>query len=463
MAQLSKEQEGPLGVGRDGYLSDFALFERSTGAGEPSWIRQVRKAAISSFAELGFPTTRHEEWKYTNVAPLAKIRFARAEPGRNGVSADALAPATLGELPCATLVFVNGHYSPQLSSFRSLSKGVIAGSLAAALRADPGSAEPHLARYARHEEHPLVALNTAFIEDGAFVHVPKGQVVEGPIHLLYVSTSPFDLAHDRRGIPGVSHPRNLIVVDDGSQATIVESYVGLGRDVYFTNAVTEIVGGRNAVIDYYKFERESEGAFHIATVQAQLDRSSNFTSHAIDLGGALVRNDLNAVLAAEGVECTLNGLYMMKGQQHVDNHTRIDHVKPHCNSRELYKGVLDGRSKGVFNGKIYVHKDAQKTDAKQTNKNLLLSENAAINTKPQLEIYADDVKCTHGSTIGQLDEDALFYLRSRGIGRQTARSLLTYAFASEMINRIRIEPIRARLEALLVTRLPEAAQAEGTP
>ncbi|MGH7429263.1 MAG: Fe-S cluster assembly protein SufD, partial [Candidatus Methylomirabilaceae bacterium] len=352
-------------------------------------------------------------------------------------------------------VFVNGRYSPQLSSFRSLSKGVTAGSLAAALETDPTSLEPHLTRYARHEEHPFVALNTAFIEDGAFVHVPKGQVLNEPIHLLYVSTA--------GGTPGVSHPRNLIVVDDESQAMVVESYVGLGRDVYFTNAVTEIVGGRNTVIDYCKLERESEGAFHIATLQARLDRNSTFTSHAIDLGGALVRNDLNAVLAAEGVECTLNGLYMTKGQQHVDNHTRIDHVKPHCNSRELYKGVLDGRSRGVFNGKIYVHKDAQKTDAKQTNKNLLLSENAVINTKPQLEIYADDVKCTHGSTIGQIDQDALFYLRSRGIGRQTARSLLTYAFASEMINRIRIAPIRVQLETLLVTRLPEASQAEGAP
>jgi Fe-S cluster assembly protein SufD len=455
MAQLSKEQEGPLGVARDGYLSDFALFERGTAAREPSWIRHVRKAAISSFAELGFPTTRHEEWKYTSVAPLARIRFARAGSGPNGVSAEALAPATLGEAACAGLVFVDGHYAPQHSSFRSLPNGVIAGGLGAALKADPTSLEPHLARYTRHEEHPFVALNTAFIEDGAFVRVPKGQVLNEPIHLLYVSTG--------SGTPTVSHPRNLIIVDDESQAMIVESYVGLGRDVYFTNAVTEIVGGRNAVIDYYRFERESEGAFHIATVQARLDRSSSFTSHAIDLGGALVRNDLNAMLAAEGVECILNGFYMTKGQQHVDNHTRIDHVKPHCNSRELYKGVLDGRSRGVFNGKIYVHRDAQKTDAKQTNKNLLLSEDAVINTKPQLEIYADDVKCTHGSTIGQLDQDAIFYLCSRGIGRQTARSLLTYAFASEMIDRIRIEPIRVQLESLLMTRLPEGSQVEGGP
>jgi Fe-S cluster assembly protein SufD len=251
----------------------------------------------------------------------------------------------------------------------------------------------------------------------------------------------------------VCHPRNLIVIGRGGQATIVENYLGVEGELYFTNAVTEIVVGENGVGEHYKVQREGGKAFHIATLQACLERNSNFSSHSISLGGALVRNEVNAVLDGEGGECTLNGLYMVGGGQHVDNHTRIDHVKAHCNSRELYKGVLDGKSRGVFSGKIYVHEGAEKTDAKQTNKNLLLSEDAVINTKPQLEIYADDVKCTHGTTIGQLDQEAIFYLRSRGIDLEAARGLLTYAFASEMIGRIKVEPVRAQLEHLLLARL----------
>ncbi len=459
MVQVSKEQERPFDPStalraQDRYLSDFELLEKSGATKGPSWVGRIRKAAMSRFSELGFPSTRLEEWKYTSVAPIAKGYFRTAGYELNGLTAEALARVTLGEAACAQLVFVNGHYSAELSFVRSLPGGVKAGSIAAALTADPASLEPHLARYASYQDHAFVALNTAFVQDGAFVHVPKGTVLQAPIHLLFVSTTSFGSAHNRPGTATVSYPRNLIVVGDDSQSVIVESYVGLGNGVYFTNAVTEIVGGKNAVIAHYKLERESREAFHIATVQAHLDRSSNFSSRSIDLGGALVRNDVNAVLAGEGIDCTLDGLYLVTGRQHVDSHTRIDHVKPHCSSRELYKGVLDGKSRAVFNGKIYVHKDAQKTDAKQTNKNLLLSEDAVINTKPQLEIYADDVKCTHGSTIGQLDQDAIFYLRSRGIDLATARSLMTYAFASEIISRIRIEPLRTRLENLLVTRLP---------
>jgi Fe-S cluster assembly protein SufD len=446
MVEVSKEL--------DSYLSDFERFEKNGAVKGPSWVQQIRKAALSRFAALGFPTTRHEEWKYTSVAPLVKIRFKPAAYELNGLTADRLARVTFGEVSCAQLVFVNGHYSQELSFFRSPSDGVRAGSLAAALHADPAGIEPHLACYASYQDRPFVALNTAFMEDGAFVYVPQGMVVEEPIHLLFVSTA--------CGKSTVSYPRNLIVVGNNSQATIVESYVGLENEVYFTDVVTEIFAGENTVLAHYKLERESKEAFHIATLQTHLDRNCNFSSHSITLGGALIRNDVNAVLEGEGSECTLNGFYMVTGRQHVDNHTRIDHVKPHCSSRELYKGVLDGRSRGVFNGKIYVHKAAQKTDAKQTNKNLLLSEDAVINTKPQLEIYADDVKCTHGSTIGQLDQDAIFYLRSRGLGLEAARSLLTYAFASEMISRIKVEPIRAQLDNLLMTRLQNDSHAKDT-
>jgi Fe-S cluster assembly protein SufD len=431
----------------DRYLADFERFEKNGLRGGPSWVRQVRRAAISGFAELGFPTTQHEEWKYTSVAPIVKAPFKPADDEPDGLTKESLSLHTLEQAACAQLVFVNGRYSHGLSSFGSLPDGVKAGSLATALSADPAAVEPHLARHAGYHAHPFVALNTAFIHDGAFVSIPKGNVVERPIHLLFVST------HDRRGKAIVSHPRNLILAGDDSQTMIVESYIGLNNALYFTNVVTEIVAGENAVVAHYKLQRESEEAFHISTVQASLSHSSNFSSHSIDLGGALVRNDVNAVLDGQGIECTLDGLYMVAGRQHVDNHTRIDHVKPHCSSRELYKGVLGGRSKGVFNGKIYVHKDAQKTDAKQTNKNLLLSEDAVINTKPQLEIYADDVKCTHGTTIGQLDQEAIFYLRSRGIDLEAARGLLTYAFASEMIGRIKVEPVRAQLEHLLLARL----------
>ena len=453
MAQVAKEL--------DGYLSDFERFEKNGAAKGPSWVHEIRRAALSRFAELGFPTARHpdpelrEEWKYTSVAPIVGLRFKPADHELSWPASDALASATLGSVACAELVFVNGRYSPELSSRRSLPKRVAALSLPAALNTHPESIEPHLARHASSQNHPFVALNTAFMRDGAFVYVPTGTVVEAPIHLLFISTG--------RGHPTVSYPRNLIVAGRDSQVTIVERYIGLQNDAYFTNAVTEVVVGENAAIDHYKLQREGEDAFHIATLQVHQGRSSNFSSHSVALGGALVRNDVNAVLDGEGSECTLNGLYMATGQQHVDNHTRIDHVKPHCLSRQLYKGVLDGKARGVFNGKIVVHPAAQKTDAKQTNKNLLLSAEALIDTKPQLEINNNDVKCTHGSTIGRLDEDSIFYLRSRGIGVEAARSLLTYAFASEIINGIKVEPLRAKLENLLVRRLRSGLPVEDTP
>jgi Fe-S cluster assembly protein SufD len=292
-----------------------------------------------------------------------------------------------------------------------------------------------------------VALNTALHQDGACILIERNVEVSKPLHLLFISSA--------NGRPLASFPRNLIVAAEGSRVSLVEHYAGLNGGGYFTNAVTEIVQGENAAVDYYKIQEERRNAFHIATVQVRQSRSSRFSSHSISMGGALVRNDINAVLDGEGAECTLNGLYTLDGEQHEDNHTRIEHARPHCTSHELYKGILDGSSTGVFNGKIYVHKDAQKTDAKQTNKNLIRSEKAAINTKPQLEIFADDVKCTHGATIGQLDEEAVFYLRARGIGEEEARNLLTCAFARDIIDRIGIEAVRIKLEADLMQRLED--------
>ena len=426
---------------RDFYRNHFAQFEKDPNISQ-SWTRSVRRNAISCFSELGFPGTGHEEWKYTNTAPIAKIPFEVAENRLNGVASEALARLGIENLADNRLVFINGHYSPNLSSLR-LPENIRVGNLSAVLSENPEGVEPHLAQYASYQDQAFVALNTAWMNDGSFVYVPRGNVLREPIHLVYFST-----AH---GEATVSYPRNLIVIGDESQATVVETYLGVKNEVYFTNAVTEMVLGKNAMVDHYKLQRESDEAFHVATLQVHQERNSKFSSHSISLGGALARNDLNSVLDGEGSECSLNGLYMVKGKQHVDNHTRVDHVKPHCNSRELYKGILGGSAKGVFNGKIYVHTAAQGTDAKQTNKNLLLSEDATINTKPQLEIYNDNVKCMHGSTVGQLDQDGLFYLRSRGIELNDARKLMTYAFASEMIGKIKVAKLRSWLEETFYT------------
>lgn len=454
----------------DCYRTDFERCERDDAARRPQWTQQIRTAAFGRFVELGFPTTRLEDWKYTNVAPIIKSPFRRAGQAQKTLPIESLEPFTLEEVADAQLVFVNGRYSSDLSSLKKLPAGVVASSLATVLAGNPASVEPYLAQHAGFHDQAFVALNTAFMEDGAFVFIPKDTIVKAPIHLLYVSLALFDSdqdrplrsADDKGGSATVSYPRNLIVVESHSQVRIVESYVGMNNDVYCTNAVTEIVGGENAVIDYYKVQREREEAFHVATAQAQLGRGGTFSSHAIDLGGALVRNNLDVVLDGEGAECTLNGLYMATDRQHVDNHTRIDHSQPHCSSRQLYKGILDGKSRGVFNGKVVVHEAARKTDARQVNKNLLLSENAVVDSKPQLEIFNNDVKCTHGTTIGQHDQDAIFYLRSRGIDPAATRSLLTYAFASELLGGITIEPIRARLEALLLTRLGNGLTPEET-
>jgi Fe-S cluster assembly protein SufD len=421
------------------YLSEFARFARETDGG--SWIHQIRRDAMAAFAELGFPTTHREDWKYTNVAPIARGFFELAGDRTAPALSGELERLALGDSTCHRLVFVNGHFHPELSSPEPAPKGVTVTSLARAL-CSQRAAEDHLTRYANYKSHSFVALNTAFLEDGAFVQVPRGVVVEKPIHFVFLA------APGRH--PAVSHPRNLVVAGAGSQLTVMETYIGQGA--YFTNPVTEIAAGENSTIRHLKAQLEGEQAFHIGTVQVEQERDARFSSHFISLGGALVRNETNVVLS-EGAESTLNGFYMAEGTQHIDNQIFVDHAKPHGTSHELYKGILDGKSSAVFNGRILVRKDAQKTDAKQTNKNLVLSEDATINTKPELQIYADDVKCTHGATIGQIDAEAVFYLRSRGIGPEEARRLLTYAFAREVIDRIKVESVRVPLEAIILERL----------
>ena len=386
---------------RDTYLATFERLQRDV-AGPPS-VAALRDRGFARFSSLGFPTTKLEQWRFTNVAPIADTDFTLAEPA--DVAPSALEPYELHGVAGTRVVVVNGRFAPGLSRQQGLPAGVEVCSLAEVLANDPGAVEPHLGRLAVFDNHAFTALNTALLQDGVVVRIPDGTVVERPVHVLFVTT-----AEDNR----MSHPRVLIVAGKNTQVQLVESYAGLGDARYFTNAVTEVVGGAGAVIDHYKLLRDSVQAFHIGNMHIRLARSANFSSHSITLGGALVRNDVEAELDGEGVECTLNGLYLADGDRLVDNHTTIRHAQPHCASHELYKGILDGRAHAVFNGKIIVAIDAQKTDAKQTNKALLLSENAQINTKPALEIFADDVRCTHGATVGQLDEDALFYLRARG-------------------------------------------------
>ncbi len=438
------------------YLSLFTEVERRRPGKEPAWLGEIRSRAIRRFADLGFPTSKHEEWKYTSVAPIARQVFSPApdrsiEKKRISEALDRWPLARLArEAGSTQLVFVNGRYVKALAS-TSLPAGLKAVSLAAEIEAETekaGPLEAHLARYASFEDRAFVALNTAFFEDGALVEVAPKTVLEKPVYLLFITTEGGEPE------PVVTHPRNLILVGHSAQVSLVEAHFSLGvEDTYLTNAVTEIVVGENGIVEYVKAEAESDRAFHISAITSNQDRSSRVSTFALQFGGALVRDEIRTVLDGEGAESHLYGLYVISGDEHADNHTTIDHAKPHCSSREVYKGVLDGRAMGVFNGKIIVRQDAQKTDSKQSNKNLLLSNEAVINTKPQLEIYADDVKCTHGATIGQIDEESLFYLRSRGIGLEDARNLLVQAFANDVIEKIRFQPLRECLYRISLDRL----------
>lgn len=423
------------------YLENFARFEKSATQNGRAWLNPIRKVAIGRFSELGFPTTRDEDWRFTNLASIARTSFQLPQNSHIELTPQHLDPLVFPGLECSQIVFVNGRYSPELSSLQSLPNSVKVDSLAKALTSHRNLVEPHLAQYAEYHNDAFSALNTAFMEEGAFVYITRGTVLDEPIHLLYISTTTTD--------PIITHPRNLIVMDENSQATVVEDYASFGSDIYFSNVVTEAVVGENSVLSHYFIERESKKAFNVSTLRVQQGRSSNVVTHSVLIGGALVRSNVHPVLAGEGGECIINGLFMSTGRQHMDNYMKVEHASPRCNSRQLYKGILDGKSHGVFHGRIIVHKDAQKTDAKQTNKNLLLSEEAQIDTKPQLEIYADDVKCTHGATIGQMDRDSIFYLRSRGISEESARTLLLMAFAGENLQRMDVKPIRKCLEGLV--------------
>ena len=407
------------------------------------WLQELRDKAAARFAALGFPTVRDEDWRFTSVAPIASTEFQTA--GDAAVHA-----SELDALPYSTapyrITLVNGRFSAALSRLNDLPKGVRAGSLAAAASEHSDVVPRYYGQLAEFHGRSFVALNTALAGDGAYLYIPEGAIIETPIEILFLS------AGDSTS-PAMSQARTLIVAGERSQVRIVETYAALRGGTYFTNGVTEVFAGENAIVDHYKVQQEGLDAFHVATMQVNAQRSATVSTHSFSLGGKLVRNDVNAVLDGEGAEVTLNGLYLADGDRLVDNHTVIDHAKAHCPSHEIYKGIIGGKARAVFNGKIIVRQDAQKTDAKQTNRALLLSDSASINTKPQLEIFADDVKCTHGATIGQLDEEAIFYLRARGLTHFEARDLLIHAFAGEVIDRVRIEDLRRGLEAELYAQL----------
>ncbi len=421
------------------------LQQVDTGDGA-AWLRELRQRARASVEGQGFPTTRNEDWHFTNPAPIVEAELAPMVAGTTTLTPAGVLSMITGEDTWARLVFINGHFAPHLSRLESLPHGVRAMSLSSALREEPTLVERHLGRHARFEEQAFAfsALNTALMRDGAFVHIPANVEVISPIHVLFVS--------DAGAANGVSHPRNLVVLDHHAKATVIEEYVSTAEVKYFTNVVTEASIGDGATLVHHKLQREARQAFHVGHIESTLGRDAHYVSFAFATGAALARSNIYTTLAGEGCGATLNGLYMVDGDQVSDHQTRIEHAQPNCYSREHYKGVLDDRSHGVFNGKVYVHPIAQKTDGKQTNNTLLLSPEAQIDTKPQLEIFADDVKCTHGATVGQLDERMAFYLKSRGIGHTTARRLLTYAFAADVLETIELEALRERLERSALER-----------
>jgi len=431
------------------WREEFESFCAALPATEPEWLRVLRATGIGAFEEAGFPTTRLEDWRHTSVAAIARTEFQRPPASAGVADVAVLDTIDFGHaFARRQLVFVNGRYAPALST-AGTSDGVHVRSLREVLDREPQLVQPYLDRQASGRGRPFAALNAAFLDDGAFISVPAGTVLTEPIHLVFLSA------------PGpqatASHPRVLVWAGRKSQVSIIESYGGTSDAVYLTNAVTEITLEDGAVVDHYRLQRESARAFHVGTLCATQGRATRFASHAISLGASLSRLDIRQLFAGEGGECILNGLFLGSDRQHTDTHTWVDHAEPHCTTRELYKGIVDDKARGVFVGRILVRPGAQKTDAIQSNKNLILSREALVDSLPQLEILADDVKCKHGSTTGQLDPLALFYLRSRGIGEEAARALLTYAFASDVVQRIGVEALRVGLTEHLQRRLPGPA------
>jgi Fe-S cluster assembly protein SufD len=422
--------------------SHVAPFAGKIASGNQPWLDQLRAKSLARFEQTGFPTRKQEEWRFTNVDAIARTQFTAAEPSHNVRAIEGAMKFGFGDDAICELVFINGHYTPQLSRLGHLPRGVVVRNFADSFN-EP-ALQANLAQVADVQSNPFVALNTGLMGGGVFIHLPKSTVLEQPIHLLFVS-----IPTDK---PAVTHPRVLLVAEENAQATLVETYAGESKGVYFTNAVTEIVQAPHSRIDHCKMQQELPSAYHIASMNVHLAHDASFVSHSINIGGLITRNEVGVVLGGEHADATLNGLVLVDGNRHCDNHTLLDHAAAHCPSHELYKHVLADQSTGVFKGKILVRQDAQKTDSKQTSKVLLLSDEARMDSMPALEIYADDVKCTHGSTTGPVDEEQVFYLRSRGVSHEAARHLMTYAFAADITRRIRVAPVRSRIENFMAAQ-----------
>ncbi len=436
------------------FLQGISRLESKVNGHHPRWLNSLRRSAFGWVGVHGFPTGEDEAWKYTRVAPILEIPFAPAEPGARRALSPGDVSALAGELGGPRLVFVNGYFVAELSALKSLPEGVKLGSLASVFAQEDEALEALLWRRLRERPQAFTALNVALGEDGAFIRIPAHIRVEEPIHLVFLS--------DAGTTPLVSHPLSVVFAGAGSRVTIVETHVGIAGGIYLSNAVTALVLDEGAVVEHYKVQDEAESAFHLAFMDVRQGRASRFSAHSVALGAALARHEVQVALEAPEAQVVLNGLYLPRGRQLHDNPTTIEHAAPHCTSRELYKGVVDGHGRGIFDGRVVVQPGAMKTDASQTNKNLLLSASAQAYTRPRLEIFADDVKCAHGATVGQLDDEALYYLRTRGIPQQVARDLLTYAFTAEMLDLIQVPSLHSRVLRMLATRFNNGPAA-GVP
>ena len=426
------------------YLSLFKDFENRLNGEKSNPIHKLRREAIDKFAEIEFPNLHQEDWRFTDIGPILKHSFAY--PDRKSAVMPAKSESSklfFTGMKSHVVVFVNGFYSKELTTMLPLPEGVVVGSLAEAIKKGDETVISHVSKSAAYVDNAFTALNTAFTLDGAYIHIPNNVAIEEPIHLLFISSGTGKF---------ISQPRNLIATGRNSQARIVEHYAGINPDVYFTNSVTEVFAGDNSHIDMVKIQSEDQQAYHVATTEVLLDSNSSYESHAVSLGASIYRHNLNVKLNGEGANTNLEGLYLLSGEQLSDTHSMIDHAAPHCTSGEHYKGILDGKSRGVFNGRIMVRQGAQQTNSYQENRNIILSNEAKVDTKPQLEIFADDVKCSHGATVGQLSNESMFYLRSRGIGEEQAKMILIYAFANDVLKGIKEDEVRSRLEGILSSR-----------
>lgn len=422
---------------RNWYLSEFKDFESKLNGESESYLHLVRKLAFEKLESTEFPTMKNEDWKYTNINPVLRTNFIPAFlADKTRVTKEEVLARTYTGFDCYKLVFVNGEYSEEFSEIGDLPEGVTAGSIRVLLKEQPEIVEKYISKN-MYKENAFNLLNSAYATDGIFIHAAEGVAVEKPFQVIYVNGS------ENQNL--LVTPRNIFAAEKNAEFSVIVNHSGLDGEVYFSNAVTEGFLQQNAKIKVYKLQNEAQNAFHIERAEIDLKEKSVFSHYNITFGGALVRNDINTELNGEYCESNLYGLYFGSSEQHIDNHSLVKHMKPNCESNELYKGILDDNSRGVFNGKIYVRKDAQKTNAYQSNKTILLSEEARIDTKPQLEIYADDVKCSHGATIGHLDETAYFYILSRGVPADLAKSMLIRAFADDVVGKINIEPLREQI------------------